>query len=190
MLPETLMLGSIVLAGAAAFLLLSYRFARIASLASSPRLALAAAGFSILGMAQLLSAASYYSSEARDAYMFYVGSTSFSMAGYVLILASASPSRGGGLYAVSPALLLPSAIDITAGLLAGVLAYVAGGVARAGFAVLAISHFLRAAPLLGGGLHLGSALPLLVLVGEVVRAVSASALALFYTKGVLGHEAE
>ncbi len=183
------LLGGVVLAGAAAFLILSYRLARIAGLASSSRLALAATGFGILGVAQLLSAASYYSADTRNAYMFYVGSASFSMAGYVMIL-MASASRRAVLYAVSPALLLPSSIDVVASLLACILAYMTGGVARLGFTVLALSHVMRAIPLLEGGLHLGPALSFLVLLGEVVRAVSASALALFYTKGALSHEAE
>lgn len=183
------LLGGVVLAGAAAFLTLSYKLARVAGLASSSRLALAAAGFGILGVAQLLSASSYYSADTRNAYMFYVGSASFSMAGYVMIL-MASMRRRGALYTVSPALLLPSSIDMAASLLAWLLAYVSGGVARLGFMVLALSHIMRAIPLLEGGLGLGAGLPFLVLLGEAVRAVSASALALFYTKGALGHEAE
>jgi hypothetical protein len=94
------------------------------------------------------------------------------------------------MLAVSPALLIPSSVDIVSGILALLLAASGRGAARLGFAALSLSHMLKAAPLLGSGLHLGTLLPLLVLLGEVVRAVSASALALYYTKGALSLEEE
>jgi len=187
---EALALASTVTSGAVAFLVIAYRLARAARLSALPELTLIASGFGVLGFAQALSLASYFPVDERDAYTFYVGSASFSLAGYSLILLAKGKGSNAGLYAINPALLLASSIDIVSGLLALLVAYSSRGIARACFASLALSHVLRAIPLVGGGLHVITPLSPLVLLGEVVRVVSASVLALYYAKGALRVEEE
>ncbi|MCE4613494.1 MAG: hypothetical protein F7C07_06650 [Desulfurococcales archaeon] len=184
-----ILLLAAVAVGALAFLVIASWFARIAKLTAMHRFYLVASGFGVLGVAQVLSALSYLSGSERDAYTFYVGSSSFSMAGYLILLtASGRESRDSAVYAVSPALLLASSVDVVSGLSAVLLAYNSKSIARACFSALGVSHLLKALPLIGGGLNLVFLPPLLVLLGEAVRAASASVLAAYYIKGALGYE--
>ncbi len=177
-------LAALALIGAAGFLVITREMMRLSNIIQSRGVEIAGAGFLLLALAQILSAASYLIEGERIAYMMYVGSASSSLIAYLLLISSTENENNNGedrVMALAPVTMLPASLDLASLIASVLLAWRAQGAARAGFLLLSISHMLRFLPLLLGG---APALYLL-LGGEIIRVAASVSLAVFYAGGLL-----
>jgi len=145
-------------------------------------LAGAAWGFALLALSSALGAAELLAPTPRAAVSLYTGSSSTAAAGLFVLVYSRLASSAGRLPALAP-LALVGSLDALAAALGVAAALGSRGLARLGFALLALGHAFRvaAAALLPGGAGAGA-----LLAGEALRAAAALAMASYYTGGVLG----
>ncbi|MEB3861847.1 MAG: hypothetical protein GSR84_06470 [Desulfurococcales archaeon] len=174
---------------AAAFTVIAYRLYIVYSRLREDPLESGLAGFTLLAASSLAMMIASLASSPRASLSIYVASSILAVGGFYLL----SPLRGmtvviplGGLK------VLVALFDYLAGIMGFTASQTTRGPARVLLAIIALSYMVRGTSMLGGALGMGPAsVALALFVGELLRAASAAALAVFYaTLGGNGEEEE
>ncbi len=174
---------------ALAFAVIAYRLYIVYTRLGLGSLESGFAGFTLLSASSLAMMLASLVSSPRASFSIYVASSVLAVGGLYLL----APRRGLGVVIPLGGLkVLVALFDYLAGVMGFAAAQAARGPARILLAVIAVSYLVRGTSMLGGALGMGPGMVVLVLfIGELLRAASAAALAVFYaTLGGSGEEEE
>lgn len=172
-------------ASSALFALITVTLARAYSRLGAEELLGAAWGFALLTLSSVLGVVEVSTGSPRLAVAMYTGSSSTAAAGLFLLTLSAAEARRP-LAAAAP-LFIALSCDAAAAALGFTASALSRGLARVGFALLALAHAGRAASVL---LFPGKGAGLLLLASEALRVATALVMAAYYAGGVLAGRGE
>jgi len=158
--------------GAASFALIAVLVARLVRLLGTGRWE-APLGFALLSVGDLLGVVAAVAAGPRASLAAYTGTSSFSLAGLLLL---ALPQRGAA--AVASLLLVPASIDAAAAVAAAAASLRFRRAARVLVALLSLGHLARSLAVMVAGSEPWWGL--LLAAGEAVRSSSAALLAGYY----------
>ncbi len=180
-------LAAVYGASSALFALIAATLGRSYRRLGIEELAGAAWGFALLSLSAAFGAAEMLAESPRLAVSLYAGSSSTAAAGLLVIIFSALEARRGARLMVAAPLAIAFSADSVAAALGAVAAATSRGLARAGFALIGLSHVGRA---LSVYLMPGRDAALVLLASEALRAAAALAMSFYYSGGVLAGSGE
>ncbi len=137
-------------------------------------------GFALLCLSQAAMVFSLTVWDAKLSYALYSSTPALAISGFYMLWSSRR--LPGAHLAVSPLVLAPAILDLTASALALTISTGLRGYARGGFSLIALAHILRAL----GALAPPGLLPVILLVtAEIVRALGALIMASRYVRRLL-----
>lgn len=136
-------------------------------------LLLSSTSFLLLSVSQLCAALSIVFNDVRVSASLYVATSSLAMAAFILMIVQRSCSEK--LYTFTPYIVFLIAPDVVAGSLSIYIAIRASGYIKMLLIMLSSSYYLRVLSVIVGG----EITPIVLLVAELIRSLSAVALAIY-----------